>query len=435
MLANVQVSRPQPWNHRSPLLIQCALSKQGQLFLSSVARDPSASNRLICKFIASSSKSIALNALSHLLSPTTTHPHLSSLALPLYSRISEASWFSWNPKLIADLIALLYKQGQLKEAETLVSETLIKLGSRERDLVSFYCNLIDSHSKHSSNQGVFDVISRLSQIVSESSSVYVKERAYKSMISSLCAVGRPLEAENLIEEMRVKGLKPSVFEFRSVVYGYGRVGLFEDMQRILLQMGNEGFELDTVVSNMVLSSYGAYNKQSEMVSWLQRMKNSSIPFSIRTYNSVLNSCPMIMSILQDLKTFPPTIDELMETLKGDEALLVKELIGSMVLAELMEWDCSEGKLDLHGMHLGSAYLIMLQWREELRYRLNAAEYVMPVEITVVCGSGKHSSVRGESPVKRMVREMMTRTRSPMKIDRKNIGCFVAKAKVVKNWLC
>nr|CAN67320.1 hypothetical protein VITISV_039345 [Vitis vinifera] len=279
-----------------------------------------------------------------MLSPTSFPPPPLTPTSPLLpSLISEASWFSWNPKLIADVIALLYKQGQLKEAETLVSETLIKLGSRERDLVSFYCNLIDSHSKHSSNQGVFDVISRLSRIVSESSSVYVKERAYKSMISSLCAVGLPLEAENLIEEMRVKGLKPSVFEFRSVVYGYGRVGLSEDMQRILLQMGNEGFELDTVVSNMVLSSYGAYNKQSEMVSWLQRMKNSSIPFSIRTYNSVLNSCPMIMSILQDLKTFPPTIDELMETLKGDEALLVKELIGSMVLAELMEWDCFRGE--------------------------------------------------------------------------------------------
>lgn len=358
-----------------------------------------------------------------------------TLLSQLYSRITEASWFTWNPKLIADLIAFLYKQGQLKEAEALVSETLIKVGSRERDLVSFYCNLIDSHSKHNSNQGVFNVISSLSQIVSESSSVYVKARAYESMISSLCAVGRPLEAENLIDEMKAKGLQPSVFEFRSVVYGCGRAGLFEDMQRILLQMENEGFELDTVVSNMVLSSYGTYKKQTEMVAWLQRMRNSGIPFSIRTYNSVLNSCPMIMSILQDLKTFPLTIDELMEILRGDEALLVKELYGSKVLEEAMEWDSSEGKLDLHGMHLGTAYLIMLQWREELKDRLNAAEYAMPVEITVVCGSGKHSVVRGESPVKRMVREMMTRTKSPLRIDRKNVGCFVAKAKVVKNWLC
>lgn len=335
---------------------------------------------------------------------------------------------------MADLIAYLHKQGKTKESEALLSETLMKLGSRDRDLVSFYCNLIDSHSRHNSNQGVCDVISRLSRIVSESSSIYVRERAYESMISGLCAVGRPLEAENLSEAMRVKGLKPSAFEFRSLVYGYGRVGFFEDMQRLLLQMGKEGFELDTVVLNMVLSSYGAFNKHSEMVSWLRRMKNSNIPFSIRTYNSVLNSCPTIVSILQDLKTFPLTIDELMDKLKEEEKLLVKELNGSTVLAEAMEWNSSEGKLDLHGLHLVSAYLIMLHWREELRYRLNAAEYVMPAQITVVCGSGKHSIVRGESPVKRMVREMMTRTRSPMRIDRKNPGCFVAKAKVMKNWL-
>lgn len=60
----------------------------------------------------------------------------------------------------------------------------------------------------------------------------------------------------------------------------------------------------------------------------------------------------------------------------------------------MEWRSSELKLDLHGMHLSTAYLIMLQWFDELKLRY-AGNYRIPSEILVVCGSGKHSSTRGE----------------------------------------
>lgn len=263
----------------------------------------------------------------------------------------------------------------------------------------------------------------------------MKRRAYESMIKGLCETDKPCEAESLLEKMRIEGLAVSVFEFRSVVYGYGRLGLFKDMQRILGQMEDEGFAIDTVCSNMVLSSYGAHKEGFEMVLWLRRMKEMGIPFSIRTYNSVLNSCLTIMEILTEGESFPLSMEELKQILNGDETLLVQELIESSVLVEAMEWSSSEGKLDLHGMHLGSAYLIMLQWMEELRWRFSGGKYVIPAEITVVCGAGKHSSIRGESPVKGVVREIMVRTGSPMRIDRKNIGCFVAKGKVVKNWLC
>ncbi|KAJ0077185.1 hypothetical protein Patl1_35865 [Pistacia atlantica] len=142
-----------------------------------------------------------------------------------------------------------------------------------------------------------------------------------------------------------------------------------------------------------------------------------------------------MSMLQDLNDFPVSITELTGSLNGDEVLLVEELVESCVLNEAMEWNSMEVKLDLHGMHLGSAYLITLQWMEEMRFRFSDGNYAIPAEVTVVCGLGKHSSVRGESPVKAMVKKMVIRTNCPLRIDRNNIGCFVGKGHVVKNWLC
>ncbi|KAJ7967116.1 Pentatricopeptide repeat-containing protein [Quillaja saponaria] len=249
-------------------------------------------------------------------------------------------------------------------------------------------------------------------------------------------MGRPRQAENLVQDMRISGLKPSAFEFKSILYGYGRLGLFQDLQRILTQMEKDEFLIDTICSNMVLSSYGAHKELVEMVSWLRRMRNSNIPFSVRTYNTVLNSCPTIMEMLQDLTGIPLVIEELMGSLKGDEASAVCELIGSStVMEDVMRWDTMEAKLDLHGLHLGSSYLILLQWLEEMQQRFNESKCLIPAEVVVVCGSGKHSNVRGISPVKGLVKDMMVRMKSPLKIDRKNVGCFVAKGRIVRDWLC
>ncbi|KAK8626704.1 hypothetical protein V6N13_134337 [Hibiscus sabdariffa] len=449
ILGSLTVTIPPPWNHHrlrpTPPLIKCEsgglpLTKQGHRFLSSLAstaavEDPTTANRLIKKFVASSPKSIALNALSHLLSPRNYHPHLAALAFPLYTRISEASWYNWNPKLVAELIPLLDLQGKHDESDALISQAVSKLESRERDLVQFYCNLIESCSKHESKQGFSEAYGFLSELVRNSSSVYVKRQGYKSMVSSLCEMGQPDEAENVVEDMRKNGVKPSLFEFRFVLYGYGKMGCFEDMERMVNKMEMEGFEVDTICSNMVLSSFGAFNALSKMVPWLQKMKALGIPFSVRTYNSVLNSCPMIMSLVQGSGSFPVSLAELVKVLDEDEALLVKELVeSSSVLAEAMEWKDVELKLDLHGLHLGSAYVIMLLWIEEMKHRFKVNECVVPAQITIVCGSGKHSSVRGESPVKTLIKAMMVQMKSPMKIDRKNIGCFIAKGQVVKNWL-
>ncbi|KAK9944254.1 hypothetical protein M0R45_009828 [Rubus argutus] len=311
-----------------------------QLFFSSIAmdpssttlaanaRDPSVANKLIAKFLSSSPKSAALTTLSYLLSPDT-HTLTSPPSPSLYIRKSQ-------------------KRLGLNGIPS----------TRERELALFHCQLVESHSKISSKRGFDSAYNFLYQLVQNSSSVYVKRRAFESMVSGLCAMDRPREAEDLIEEMRVKGVKPSVFEFRSVVYGYGRLGLFEEMLKIVDQMAKQGFGNDTICSNMVLSSYGAHNE-------LAAMEPKAAPCSVEELNGILD---------------------------GEEALVVKELVGSAVVDEAMVWDSSEAKLDLHGMHLGAAYLVMLEWFEAMRY-------------------------------------------SPMRIDRKNVGCFIAKGRAVKDWLC
>ncbi|KAE8654341.1 Pentatricopeptide repeat-containing protein [Hibiscus syriacus] len=150
------------------------------------------------------------------------------------------------------------------ESEALISQAVSKLKSRERDLTQFYCNLIESCSKHESKQGFNEAYGYLSELVRNSSSMYVKRQCFKSMVSILCEMGQPNEALNVVEDMRKNGVKPSLFEFRFLLYGYGKMGCFEDMERMVNKMEMEGFEVDTICSNMVLLSYGAFTKLSKI---------------------------------------------------------------------------------------------------------------------------------------------------------------------------
>nr|DAD38443.1 TPA_asm: hypothetical protein HUJ06_009084 [Nelumbo nucifera] len=137
-----------------------------------------------------------------------------------------------------------------------------------------------------------------------------------------------------------------------------------------------------------------------MASWLQKMKDSNISFSIRTYNS---SCPTITSLLKDLKSVPLSMEDLKGRLQKDETLSVEQVIG-------------------------------YSWVQVLRSRFRAGSWVTPTKFRVICGSEKHSSVKGESPGKALVKQMMVQMRSPMKIDPTNVGCFVGKGKAVRDWL-
>ncbi|KAJ4937441.1 hypothetical protein NE237_014303 [Protea cynaroides] len=282
-------------NHKQRQLLSttfCALSKQGHRFLFSLAAtagDSSAALCLIRKSGASSSKPIPLNALSHLLSANTTYPHPSSLALPLYTRITTTSWFNWNPKLMA-----WFQDG-------------------DGDLAIFYCDLIDSYSKRGLKQGVMLSNRRLKQLLSHSPNFSLRRRAFETMIRGLCDLDLPHEAEMLMEEMSVSaGIKPSPYEFRCIVNGYGRTGSWMEMQRVIGLMEDAGYVCDTICSNIVLSSYGAHSELSEMVSWLREMKDSDIQFSVRTYNCVLNSCPKIMSFFGEPKLLPLMMEGLIE---------------------------------------------------------------------------------------------------------------------------
>ncbi|KAL5066816.1 hypothetical protein RYX36_017703 [Vicia faba] len=159
------------------------------------------------------------------------------------------------------------------------------------------------------------------------------------MVTGLCVMDKPHQAENLIHAFKQTDgghtIRPSAFEFKSIIYGYRRLGLFQDMVRVVDDMEINGFLMDTVSYSMVLSAYGIHGDHVEMVSWLRRMRNYVVPLSIRTFNSVYNSCPIAMRKVVELNDLPLSMEELLlnECLVGGEVMLIKELLSCYAIFE------------------------------------------------------------------------------------------------------
>ncbi|KAE8787160.1 pentatricopeptide repeat-containing protein [Hordeum vulgare] len=113
-----------------------------------------------------------------------------------------------------------------------------------------------------------------------------------------------------------------------------------------------------------------------------------------------------------------------------EAEVVQELLAaSSVLNKAMVWSETEVKLNLHGFSITSAYVLMLQWVDAVR-----GGRACPLEVSVVCGVGKHSDVRGEPKVRELAQEVLSRMGSPLRLSARNKGRLVAKRDRVKQWL-
>ncbi|ONK67137.1 uncharacterized protein A4U43_C06F16230 [Asparagus officinalis] len=63
------------------------------------------------------------------------------------------------------------------------------------------------------------------------------------------------DAKKVLDEMGHLGFKPSGFEYRVVIQGYGRLGSFKEMRRVIGRMDDAKIGIDTICADLVLSCY------------------------------------------------------------------------------------------------------------------------------------------------------------------------------------
>ncbi|QHO58783.1 Pentatricopeptide repeat-containing protein [Arachis hypogaea] len=142
-----------------------------------------------------------------LCSRSSSPPHLLLLPPLLEDTIlsSSISFLLLFSTFFSRSLLLLDQLGHSEQVKTLVFEVTSKLESRNRELALFYCKLLESHSKRGSPKGFDIAYCYMNHLFRSSSSVYIKRRAFEYMVSGLCAMDRPREVEDLVEDLRSNG--------------------------------------------------------------------------------------------------------------------------------------------------------------------------------------------------------------------------------------
>ncbi|KAF8677238.1 hypothetical protein HU200_046717 [Digitaria exilis] len=382
-----------------------------------------AAERVIRGYVGTKSERAALAALSRLLMDSDP------LAIPFYEAVTQARWFKWSSIHAASVAALLEVNGSIGESRSLISDSISPHLQSTDEVALFYCDLMAAFS----SRGLKD---RAVGFYTELRSMPLSGRkAYTAMIKSLCLMGLASEAEEALREMVSLGYQPDAFQFGLVAKCYGKSGSLVEMERVIASMSDAGIRLGTGAANIVLSCYSSCRDHSKMLVWLKKMRKLRVAPTTKAYNFVLNSCPTLALVIQELgPSLPLSTAGLVKKLKSvsklaAEAELVQELLdSSSVLDKAMEWSETEVKLNLHGFSTIAAYVLMLQWVDVIKGR------TLPLEVSVVCGIGKHSDVRGEPKVRELAQEVLRQMGSPLRLSTRNKGRLVAKRDRVKQWL-
>ncbi|CAN6236919.1 unnamed protein product [Urochloa humidicola] len=382
-----------------------------------------AAERVIRNYVGTKSERAALAALSRLLMDSDP------LAIPFYEAVTQARWFKWSSIHASAVAALLEANGSTGESRSLISDSISQHLQSTNEVALFYCDLMAAFSARGLKDRAVDFYTELRSMP------LTGHKAYTAMIKSLCLMGLATEAEEALKEMVSFGYQPEAFQFGLVAKCYGKSGSLVEMERVIASMSDSGIRLGTGAANIVLSCYSSCRNHSKMLAWLKKMRKLRIAPTTKAFNFVLNSCPTLALVVQDLDpSLPLTTTGLVKKLKSasklaSEAEVVHMLLASSsVLDKAMEWSEAEVKLNLHGFSIVAAYVLILQWVDVIKGR------PLPLEVSVVCGIGKHSDVRGEPKVRELAQEVLSRMESPLRLSTRNKGRLVAKRDRVMQWL-
>ncbi|XP_037450628.1 pentatricopeptide repeat-containing protein At2g17033-like [Triticum dicoccoides] len=385
-----------------------------------------AAERVIRGYVGTKSERAALAALSRLLMDSNP------LAVPFYEAVTQARWFKWISIHAAAVAALLEANGAAEESRSLIADSAARLESGA-ELALFYCDLMAAFSSRGLKRRAMDFYAQLRAMPTP---LPGGGKTYMAMIKSLCMLGLAAEAEEALKEMVSLGYQPDAFQFGLVAKCYGKAGQLAEMERVIASMSDAGIRLGTGAANIVLSCYSACRDHGKMLAWLKKMRKLRVAPTTKAYNFVLNSCPTVVSMARQLDpSLPLSAAQLVRKLKSAspwpaEAEVVQELLAaSSVLNKAMVWSETEVKLNLHGFSITSTYVLMLQWVDSVK-----VSRTLPLEVSVVCGVGKHSDVRGEPKVRELAQEVLSRMGSPLQLSVRNKGRLMAKRDRLKQCL-
>lgn len=204
-------------------------------------------------------------------------------ALKIFSLLRKQHWYEPRSQTYTKLLVMLGKCKQPKQASFLFE--ILKMDGL-KPTIDAYTALVSAYGLSGLFDEAFSTLESMKLVPNCKPDVYT----YSILIKCCVKLSRFDLIEDILAEMSYMGVESSIVTYNTIIDGYGKAGLFEEMDKTLTDLINsENCVPDIFTFNSFLGAYGNFGKIKEMEKCFDEFQVMGINPDIKTFNILIRS--------------------------------------------------------------------------------------------------------------------------------------------------
>ncbi|XP_022770104.1 pentatricopeptide repeat-containing protein At3g53170 [Durio zibethinus] len=204
-------------------------------------------------------------------------------ALEIFGLLRKQHWYEPRCQTYTKLIMMLGKCKQPEQA-SLLFETMLSEGLKPT--IDVYTALVYAYGKSGFIDKAFTTVEDMKSVSDCKPDVY----SYSILINSCMKLRRFDLIGRILAEMSYLGIGCSTVTYNTIIDGYGKAEMFEEMESLLTDMIESGDSLpDIFTFNSIVGSYGNSGQIEKMEKWYDEFQLMGIRADIKTFNILIKS--------------------------------------------------------------------------------------------------------------------------------------------------
>ncbi|OWM78392.1 hypothetical protein CDL15_Pgr016116 [Punica granatum] len=203
--------------------------------------------------------------------------------LKIFGLLRKQHWYKPRCQTYTKLLMMLGKCRQPQQA-SLLFELMLSEGLTPT--LDVYTALVSAYGQSGLIDEAFSTVESMKSVSDCRPDVYT----YSILISCCIRFHHFEQIDRILAEMSYLGIECSSVTYNTVIDGYGKAGMFEQMERSLMDMIDSGSCLpDIFTFNSVVSAYGRSRHINDMERWYEEFQLMGIRPDIITFNILIRS--------------------------------------------------------------------------------------------------------------------------------------------------
>lgn len=203
--------------------------------------------------------------------------------LQIFALLRQQHWYEPKCQTYTKLLMMLGKCRKPEEASLLFK---VMLSEGLKPTVDTYTALVNAYAQSGLLHKAFDIVEDMKSVTNCKPDIFT----YSILLNS-CTKHRRFDLiERILAEMSYMGIETNNVIYNTIIDGYGKAGMFEQMECALTNMIEIGnCQPDVFTLNSLIGAYGNRGQIEKMEKWYEEFQLMGTKPDIKTFNIMIKS--------------------------------------------------------------------------------------------------------------------------------------------------